>query len=111
MQNFITTLLVFSQTLNPQPLADHLTKMLKKTKKHTWFLNDVQQALKSMPFKRAIGYRIAIMGRLNSSNKSRSMYLIRKSIPKQSFDQNINFAISQAQARIGAFGVKIWIYY
>jgi hypothetical protein len=35
MQNFITTLMLFSQTLNPQPLAEHLAKVLEKTKKHT----------------------------------------------------------------------------
>jgi ribosomal protein S3 len=60
-----------------------------------------------MLFKRAIGYRIGIMGRINSADKSRAMYLTRKSVPRQSFDKNINFAMSQARARIGSFGVKI----
>jgi hypothetical protein len=111
MQNFISTLILFSQTLDPQPLADHLAKILEKTKKHTWILNTVHQMLKSINFNRAVGYRIGFMGRINSADKSKLIYLTRKSVPRQGFAKNINFATSQARARIGAFGIKIWVYY
>lgn len=111
MQNFIATLIIFSQTLDPQPLADHLAKVMEKTKKHTWMLNTVHQMMKSINFNRAIGYRIGFFGRINSADKSRLIYLTRKSVPQQGFAKNINFAVSQARARIGTFGIKIWVYY
>ena len=59
--------------------------------------------------KRGIGYRIALIGRIDGANKSRTLYLrkLNKSRARQTFSKNINFAMAQARATIGAFSIKI----
>lgn len=70
-------------------------------------LTALKNILKLIAFEKNVGYKIKVSGRINSSDKSRSIYIIRKNIPLQVFDKNMNFAYSQAKARIGVFGIKI----
>jgi len=60
-------------------------------------------------FKRGVGYRIALLGRINGANKSRILYLkkLNRNRSRQTFSKNVNFAMAQARATIGVFGVKI----
>ena len=108
---FIPTLIYFSRTLDPQPLADLLSKVVYKAKKQTWLLSSIRNILKMLKLGKNVGYKIALAGRINSSDKSRLIYITRKNVPLQVFDKNMNFAYSQAKARIGVFGIKIWIYF
>jgi hypothetical protein len=112
ISNLITTLTLFTKYLNPQPLADHLAKIIGSTKKHASILKLIKILLKTLHFKRGVGYRIALIGRINGANKSRTLYLkkLNRNRPRQTFSKNVNFAMSQARATIGAFGVKIWVY-
>ena len=108
---FIPLLMHFSRTLEPQFLADILAKVLYKAKKQTWMLSAIKDILKMINLGRNVGYKIALAGRVNSSDKSRLIYILRKNVPLQIFDKNMNFAYSQAKARIGVFGIKIWVYF
>jgi hypothetical protein len=112
ISNLITTLTVFSKYLEPQPLADHIAKIISLTKKHAAILKLIKTILRTLPFKRGIGYRIALIGRINGANKSRTLYVkkLNRNRPRQTFSKNVNFAMAQARATIGAFGVKIWVY-
>lgn len=111
MQTFTPILSLFIKYLNPQILADHIAKEFEKTKKHKHIIYALSTTLRSLKFSRAIGYRIAIAGRINSSKKSRSYYLAKKTLIRQNFSKKVNFAFSQARARIGSFGIKVWIFY
>ena len=104
-----TTLTLFGKYLDPQPLADHLAKIIGATKKHASTLKLIKTVLRTLHFKRGVGYRIALIGRINGANKSRTIYLkkLNRNRPRQTFSKNVNFAMSQARATIGAFGVKI----
>jgi ribosomal protein S3 len=104
-----TTLTLFVKYLDPQPLADHLAKIIGATKKHASTLKLIKTVLRTLHFKRGVGYRIALIGRINGANKSRTIYLkkLNRNRPRQTFSKNVNFAMSQARATIGAFGVKI----
>lgn len=108
---FIPTLMHFSRTLNPQPLSDLLAKVMYKAKKQTWMLNTIKDILRMVKLGKNVGYKIALAGRINSADKSRLIYITRKNVPLQVFDKNMNFAYSQAKARIGVFGIKIWVYF
>ena len=108
---FIPTLMYFSRTLDPQPLANLLAKVVFKAKKQSWLLSTLQYILKIIKLNSNVGYKIALAGRINSADKSRLIYITRKNVPLQVFDKNMNFAYSQAKARIGVFGIKIWVYF
>jgi len=107
IRTFMPTASLFIKYLNPQLLADHIAKEFEKNKYHQAIIYGLSQALQSLPFARAKGYRIAIVGRINSSDKSRSFLLKRNVIARQDFSRKINFASSQARARIGSFGIKV----
>jgi len=70
-------------------------------------ISSVKNILNIITLDKNIGYKIALAGRINSSDKSRLIYITRKNVPLQVFDKNMNFAYSQAKARIGVFGIKI----
>ena len=112
ISNLIITLTLFAKYLEAQPLADYLAKIIGATKKHALILKVIKTILRTLHFKRGVGYRIALIGRINGANKSRTLYLkkLNRNRSRQTFSKNVNFAMSQARATIGAFGVKIWVY-
>ena len=110
-KHFIPALIYFSKTLEPRFLVNLLSKVLHQAKKQTWMLSSIKNILKFLPLGKNVGYKIALSGRINSSDKSRLIYITRKNVPLQVFDKNINYAFSQAKTRIGVFGVKIWVYF
>lgn len=109
MSNLISTLTIFAKYLDPQPLADHIAAIIGATKRHGSVLKLLETALRMLNFRRGIGYRIALTGRINGAKKTRTFYLakLKRERPRQTFDKNVNFATTQARATIGAFGVKI----
>lgn len=111
IRSFVPIASLFIKYLNPQILADHIAKEFEKTKYHYGVIFALARALRSLPFARARGYRIAIIGRINSASKSRSYVLNRNVLIRQNFSKKVNFASSQARARIGSFGIKVWIFY
>lgn len=70
-------------------------------------LSTIKELLKIVPFGKNVGYKISLSGRINSSDKSRLIYITRKNVPLQVFDKNMNYAYSQAKTRIGVFGIKM----
>lgn len=111
MRNFVPIASLFIKYLNPQILADHIAKEFERTKHHKNILFGLTEALSALPFARAKGYRVAISGRISSSDKSRSYYINKNVLIRQNFNSKVNFASTQARARIGSFGIKVWIFY
>lgn len=70
-------------------------------------LNTIKYLLQTLQLPKNVGYKILLSGRINSKKKSRLIYITHKQITLQVFKNNMNFAYAQANARIGAFGVKI----
>lgn len=112
ISNLITTVVHFSKYLDPQPLADHFAKLIGETKKHAHILRFMKDILRTIHLKRGVGYRIALTGRINGKNKSRTFYVrkLKRSRSRQTFLKNVNFARAHARATIGAFSVRIWVY-
>ena len=108
---FIPTLIEFSRAFDPQILADVLAKVLRKARKQTWMLKTVKEMLQAIQLPKGVGYKIVFTGRINSKKKSRLIYITRNQITLQIFSNRMNFAYSQAEARIGTFGIKIWVFF
>ena len=70
-------------------------------------LNSIKLLLGLIKLPRTIGYKIVLTGRINSKNKTRSIYITKQQITLQIFSTKMNFAYAQAKARIGTFGLKI----
>lgn len=115
MENFMKRtfpiLSMFTKYLDAQILVDHIAKELEYTKQHWSVLSNINKILSLMPLQRLIAYRIGIFGRINSSKKARVLFLKKGKLPLQNFTKNINFGLAQSRARIGSFGVKMWIYF
>ncbi len=105
----ITTLTLFVKYLDPQPVVDHLAKIIGSTKKHVATLKLIETILRTFHLKRGLGYRIALIGRINGANKSRTLYLrkLNRNRSRQSFSKNVNFALAHARATIGTFAIKL----
>lgn len=79
-RQLIPTLSLFNNYLQPQILADHIAKEFERTKKHRPLLFALKRILYALPFKRGIGLRVAIHGRINSATKSRAFYITRQAL-------------------------------
>ena len=112
MPNLISTLMVFAKYLNPQPLSDHLAEIVGDTKKHANILKMMKVILRTIHFKRGLGYQIKLSGRINGRNKRKRFNLdkLNRRRSRQTFSNMVNSAFSQAGASIGAFGIKMLSY-
>lgn len=111
MKRTFPILSMFTKYLDAQILVDHIAKELEYTKQHWSVLSTINKILALIPLQRLIAYRIGIFGRINSSKKARVLFLKKGKLPLQNFTKNINFGMAQSRARIGSFGVKMWIYF
>jgi ribosomal protein S3 len=102
MRSFAPIASLFIKYLHPQILADHIAKEFEKTKYHKSIIYNLSTCLRSLPLRKAKGYRISIAGRINSSDKSRVFILKRNVLVR-----HMNFAYAQARGRIGSFGIKV----
>lgn len=107
MRSFTPIASLFLKYLNPQILADHIAKEFEKTKHHKSIVYSLSTALRALPASRIKGYHISIVGRINSSEKSRTFLIKRNVLCRQDFSRKVNFASSQARARIGSFGINV----
>ena len=85
--------------------------------------NVAEQISKRMPFRRAMkraveitrqagakGVRIKCSGRLGGAEIARSEHTTSGSLPLQTLDADIDYAIVEARTTTGRVGVKVWIY-
>jgi len=107
MHSFTPILSLCIKYLNAELLAEHIAKEFEKNKKHRHIINGLSNILRTIKFSRGQGYRIAITGRINSSDKSRVYFLTKKVLVRQNFQTRMNFAYTQARGRIGSFGIKV----
>ncbi len=95
--------------MDPQPVVDQIAEIIGGTKKHIATLKLIEIILRTFHLKRGLGYRIALVGRINGANKSRIIYLrkLNRNRSRQNFSKNVNFALAHARATIGTFAIKL----
>jgi len=86
-------------------------------------LNVAEQIEKRIPFRRALrsavergraaglqGIRVALSGRLNGADMSRTEWAVEGSVPLHTLRAEVDFARVTARTTYGAIGVKVWAY-
>ena len=86
-------------------------------------LNVADQIEKRLPFRRALrtaverasaagaeGVRVAVSGRLNGAEMSRSEWAAEGSVPLHTLRADIDFARTTAYTTYGTIGIKVWVY-
>ena len=111
VKRILPVLVMFMKYLDPQILVNYIAQELEYTHAQTQVLFMLRQILLLIPLKRLIAYRIAIFGRINGAKKARTIFLNKGRIPLQNLSKNINFALGHSRARVGTFGVKMWVYF
>jgi len=84
---------------------------LEKTKKHWPVLRTSRAVIEKLKPHLYTAYRFIIIGRISSSKRTRKFYIKNGGLPISTVRNRMTFAICQAQARIGAFGIKSWVYF
>jgi len=92
--------------LQPQALTDQIAYELEKTTRHWPLLKSIRSMIKQLRPKMAVGYRIAIRGKINASDRTRTFYIKQGKIPIKTFSSRIHFSMCQSKARTGSFGIK-----
>lgn len=97
---------------NASILAEHIAKEIGGTKSHSSVLRQVENLVKWMEAIPGLdtGLMIKVSGRINGAARA-SHYVIKSgNIPLQTVHANIDYALAHAHARIGVFGVKVWLF-
>ncbi len=69
----------------------------------------VKMAIASAIRMGAEGIKIGISGRINGAEMARREYFKEGRIPLHTFRADINFALGEADTKVGKIGVKVWI--
>jgi len=83
----------------------------EQIEKRSPFRKTIKQAIeRTMSNKLAKGIKIAISGRLDGAEMSRTEWLSQGKIPLQTLRADIDFAKCSAFTTYGVIGIKVWIY-
>lgn len=94
-----------------QLIVNHIARELESTRNQWIVLDCMKKVLAFVAFPRLKAYQISIFGRINYKSKARKIVLKEGKVPIQIFRKRVNFSMAQARAKIGTFGVKMWIYF
>ncbi len=94
-------------SLDAKLVADLITAQLQK---RAAFRRIMKQQCEAAMGAGAKGVKIICSGRLGGAEMSRKEIQKLGSIPLQTLDANVDYAVSTAKTTYGAIGVKVWIY-
>ncbi len=93
--------------INAKLLAESISTQIEKRVSYRRACKmGIERALESG----AKGVKIAVSGRLNGVEISRSEFFSQGKIPLHTFRANIDYAIHHAKTEYGTIGVTVWIY-
>ncbi len=83
----------------------------QRIEKRLPFRKVLKQALSMVDgYKEAKGVRVQVAGRLNGVSISRTEWLQKGSLPRQTLRADIDYGFAEAFCSYGTTGVKVWIY-
>lgn len=99
---------VRNPALSAKLVAQSIAEQIEK---RAPFRRTLKQAIeRTMQNKQAEGIKIAISGRLDGAEMSRTEWLSAGKIPLQTLRADIDFAKHNAYTTYGVIGIKVWIY-
>ncbi len=93
--------------LNAQLIGEGIAEQLKR---RAAFRRVMKQACETAMASGAKGVKIICSGRLGGAELARSEAQILGSIPLQTLDANVDYALSLARCTYGIIGIKVWVY-
>jgi len=93
--------------LDARLVGENIAAQLKK---RASFRRVMKMACESAMNAGAKGVRIMCGGRLGGAEIARSEKQKMGSVPLQTLDANVDYALSEAQTTFGKIGIKVWIY-
>ncbi|MBU3964371.1 30S ribosomal protein S3 [Patescibacteria group bacterium] len=85
--------------------------MAQRIEKRMPFRKIMKQSISMvMGYKEARGIRVQVSGRLNGASISRTEWLQKGQLPRQTIRANIDYGFKEANCTYGTIGVKVWIY-
>jgi small subunit ribosomal protein S3 len=103
----VSVIEVKEPSLDAKLLADLITTQLQK---RAAFRRIMKQQCEAAMSAGAKGVKIVCSGRLGGAEMARKEIQKLGSIPLQTLDANVDYAISTAKTTYGTIGVKVWIY-
>jgi small subunit ribosomal protein S3 len=82
----------------------------EQIKKRAGFRRVMKQRADATMAAGALGVKIQLAGRLGGAELARTEALRLGSIPLQTLQANVDYALSEAFTTYGAIGIKVWIY-
>jgi len=111
-RRFIRVLSIFFRYWHPQPLLEQIAFEMEKTKKHWPILKTMRTLIMKLKPVHFYGYRIAVRGKINSSDRTRVFFIKNgHNIPISTFTNRMLYAMWHSHARTGVFSIKGWIYF
>lgn len=104
--------LAVEEIKNPETNAAIVAQMIiENLEKRFRFRRVLKQILsKVSAHKEVKGVKVALSGRLDGAEMSRSEWLIKGQLPLQTIRADIDFAKARAKLPYGEIGIKVWIY-
>ncbi len=93
--------------LNAQLIGEGIAEQLKR---RAAFRRVMKQSCEAAMTSGAKGVKIICSGRLGGAELARSETQILGSIPLQTLDANVDYALSLARCTYGIIGIKVWVY-
>lgn len=85
--------------------------MAQRIERRLPFRRVLKQALSMVDgYKEAKGVRVQISGRLNGVSISRTEWLQKGNLPRQTIRADIDYGFTEAFCSYGTIGIKVWIY-
>jgi small subunit ribosomal protein S3 len=85
--------------------------MAQRIERRLPFRRVLKQALSMVTgYKEAKGVRVQISGRLNGVSISRTEWLQKGNLPRQTIRADIDYGFAEAFCSYGTIGIKVWIY-
>lgn len=111
-RRFIRVLLIFFRYWHPQPLLEQIAFEMEKTKKHWPILKTMRTLILKLKPVHFYGYRIAVRGKINSSDRTRVFFIKHgHAVPISTFTNKMIYSMWHSLARTGVFSIKGWLYF
>ena len=104
-------LAVLPHYLEPQILVEQIAYEFEITKQHNFVLHDLSQILTEFGWPHISAYKICISGRINSASRTKKKWLLSGNLLLNTYSKKVVYSLAHARARMGSFGIKIWLAY
>jgi len=109
LNRFLPIFSLFSTYFEPQLIVDQIARELELTKNHKSLHRNLESVLDLLKALSTFDLKVEVYGRFNASTRSQKKYISCDNFPINTYKHRVNYAFAHSYARIGCFGIKLWI--